>query len=129
MLTSLSVANLIFIALRCCWYRKFLLDYMSTSFQLIIFYGGHICGIFLMTVIRHVCLCIGYLFEILLGYNYAAFLFDTCSCDAYQISALMVVPKSGIKFGWLIYFMVCPKKFVSGRLVNTCSVGCNNYFP
>ena len=29
--------------------------------------------------------------------------------DACQIFALMVVLKSGIKFRWLMYFMVCPK--------------------
>ena len=99
---------------------------MNTNSQLIISYGGHICGGFLMTVAKHVCLCFGYLFKIFSGYNYAMFPFDACTYDACQIFALMVALRSGIKFRWLIYFMVHPKEFISGRLVNTCSVGCNN---
>ena len=53
-LVSLSVANFIFIALRCwkCW--RLSLDYVNTNLQLIIFHGGHMCGGFFMTVIRHV---------------------------------------------------------------------------
>ena len=39
---------------------------------------------------------------------------------------LMVVLGSGIKLGWLIYFVACPNEVISGRLVNTCSVLCNS---
>ena len=66
-------------------------DYVSTNFQLIIFYGGHTCGGFLITVISHVHLCFGCLFKIFLVYNYAVFPFDVCTCDACQIFALIVV--------------------------------------
>ena len=56
---------LIYIALRCCSkYWGLILDYMSTNFPIIVFYNGHMCGGFLMTVISHVHLCFGYLFRI-----------------------------------------------------------------
>ena len=116
-LTSLSVANLILIALRCClrcW--KFLSDNMSTNFQFVLFYGRHMWGGFSMTVIRHVCLCFRYPFKIFLGYNYGTFPFDTCTYDACQTFALMVVLTSGINIRWSMYFMVCAKEFISGRL-------------
>ena len=48
MLTSLQVVNWIFIGLRYLWkYRSVYLSYVSTNFQLIIFYGGHMYGGFL----------------------------------------------------------------------------------
>ena len=37
------------------------------------------CGGFLISVIRHVCLCFEYQFEIFLMYNYATFPFDVCT--------------------------------------------------
>ena len=82
-------------------------------------------GGFLMTVISHMSLCFGCLFEIFLVYKYVMFPFDTCTYDVYQICALMVLLKCGIKFEWSMYFIVFLKEFISWRLVNMCSVRCN----
>ena len=99
---------------------------MSNNFQLFILYCGHMCGGFLMTVIGHVCLYFGCpcskYFRVWLWY----FSLDACIYYACEVFALMVVFRSGIKLGWLIHLMVCPNDFISGRLVNTCSAGCNN---
>ena len=54
------------------------------------------------------------------------FPFDACTNDACQIFVLILVSKSGIRFGLLMYFVVHSKEFISGRLVNTCSTGCNS---
>ena len=40
--------------------------------------------------------------------------------------ALILVLRSGISLGWLIYFVVQLNEVMSGRLVNMCSVGYNN---
>ena len=48
-----------------------------------------------------------------------------CYAMACAFFALMVVPRSCIKFGWLIYLVVCPNEIMPDRLVNTCSVGYN----
>ena len=69
MVMSLQVINLIFVALRCHWKSRG--TYVSTNFQLIIFYGLHMCGGFLMTVITQVHLYFRFPFEIFLVYNYA----------------------------------------------------------
>ena len=87
------------------------------------------CSGFLMTVVSHVNLFFGCPFEIFLVYNYGILycvsfwcMYLWCMLDF----ALMVVLKSYIKHGWLIYLLVCQKEFISGRLVNICSVGCNH---
>ena len=103
---------------------------MSTNFYLVIVYGRHMCGGFLMTAISHVHLFFRCPSKIFLVYNcdilYHVFLFDICTYDVCQIFALMVVLKSCIKFGWLMYLVAHQKEFISGKLVNTCFVRCNH---
>ena len=106
--------------------QKVFHKYVSNNFQLIIFYGWYMWGGFLMTVIRHVCVCFGHPFEIFLGYKYTTFPFGAFTYDACEVFALIVVLRSNIKLGWLIYFVIHPKEFISRRLFNTCSVGCDD---
>ena len=40
--------------------------------------------------------------------------------------ALIVVLRSGIRLGRLLYLVVQPNEVMSGRLVNICSAGYNN---
>ena len=55
--------------------------------------------------------------------------FDACcKCllhHAYAFFALIVVFRSGIRLEWLIYLVMWSNEVMSGRLVNTCSVGYN----
>ena len=86
------------------------------------------CSNTLMTIIIHVCilLLITNIYYITNVLHY----FDACCkcllCNAYAFYTLIIVLISGIRLGWLIYLAVWPNEVMSGRLVNTCSVGCNN---
>ena len=57
---------------------------------------------------------------------YKCFPFDAYIYVACQIISLMMVLKSGIKLRWLMHLVVQPKEFISGKLVNTCSVRGNS---
>ena len=87
------------------------------------------CSITLMTINVHVHLL--FLINILDIYDIANVLyyFDSfCRCLLDHASAFFafMVLISVIKLGWLIYLVVCPNEGMSGRLVNTCSMGYNN---
>ena len=44
-------------------------------------------------------------------------------CYMCEFLALMVALRSGIRLGWLIFFMAYPYEVMLGILVNTCPLG------
>ena len=88
------------------------------------------CSIIMMIIIIHVCLLL--LINILDIYDIAHVphhLDVYCRCllqHAHALFAVILIVRSGIRLGWLIYLVVHPNEVMSDRLVNTCSAGNNN---
>ena len=76
-----------------------------------------------MTIIIHVSFTSDNFFDIYDATNACC---RCLLCHACVFFALMLVLRSGIKLGWIIYLAVHPNEVMSGRLVNTCSAGYRN---
>ena len=89
------------------------------------------CSVTVTTIIIHMYLSI--LLTILYIYyiTHVQHYFDAlCKCKLHHacaLIALILVLRSDIRIGWLIYLVVWPNEVMSGRLVKMCSVGYNNW--
>ena len=83
-----------------------------------------------MTIIMHVSHLLPItIFDIYDVANVLHYFDACCQCllhHAYVFFALIVVLRTGIKLGLLIYLVVHQNEVMSGRLVNICTVGNNN---